>query len=342
MISGGATGGHLMPALAVARAFRAEDPTGAILVVGKAGGPEVTLVPEAGFELATVTMQGLDRDAPLKNLALPFLVPAALAQGISLVRRFRPDVVLGVGGYAMAPAVAAARLLGIRYVLAVFEAGGLANRLFRSGAAAACVSFPGDVERFVTRRTVFTGYPLRPGFVTRVPAVPPRHLLVMGGSQGARNINEAVWEALDGLLQRFEQVTHLTGAQGKARGGDLVRPGYAPIAFTSDVPALMAQADLVVCRGGVGTLAEVTAVGLPAVVIPGRFGGGHQEHNAAELASAGAALRLADQGLSGPALLAALDSLDGPRLTAMAAASRSLGRPDAARLIVQVLAEAAA
>lgn len=342
LISGGATGGHLMPALAVARAISAEDPSGAILLVGKSGGPEEKLVPEAGFQLATVPIRGLDRDAWPRNLALPAVIPAAFSKALFLVRKFRPDVVLGVGGYAMAPAVAAARLLRVPYVLAVFEASGLANRIFRAGAAAACVSFPADVERFVTRRTVYTGYPLRAGFVPRSPDIPARRLLVMGGSQGARRINDAVWSSLDGLLARFEEVVHLTGSQGEARAAELTRPGYRPLSFTADVAGLMAEADLVVCRAGVGTLAEVTAVGLPALVVPGTFGGGHQEANARELERAGAAVRIADADLTGETLLAALDGLDGDRLAAMAAASRGLGRPAAASLIVKVIREVAA
>src|SRR3981081_271180 len=117
LIAGGGTGGHLYPALAVARAFRAEEPDGALLLVGRAGGPEERLVPAAGFELATVSVRGLDRDAVWKNLALPAVIPAALRAGLGIVDRFRPDIVLGMGGYVMAPAVAAARIRGIPYVL---------------------------------------------------------------------------------------------------------------------------------------------------------------------------------------------------------------------------------
>src|SRR5213079_1619978 len=129
LIAGGGTGGHLFPALAVARALRAEfnsaqpggasahEPSGDVLLVGRAGGPEERVVPQAGFELATIRVQGLDRDAWWKNLALPAVLPAALRAGLRIVDRFKPDVVLGMGGYVMAPAVAAARMRGIPYVL---------------------------------------------------------------------------------------------------------------------------------------------------------------------------------------------------------------------------------
>jgi UDP-N-acetylglucosamine--N-acetylmuramyl-(pentapeptide) pyrophosphoryl-undecaprenol N-acetylglucosamine transferase len=339
LISGGGTGGHLSPALAIAQAFRAAHPEAELLLVGRVGGLEERVVPNHGIALETVRIRGFDRDAMLKNLALPVVLPSALAHGVRVVDRFRPDVVLGVGGYVMAPAVAGARMRGVPYVLQVSEAGGLANRLFRGGAAAACVTFPGDVEAFRTPRTVLTGYPLRPGFARRVPDAPARRLLVMGGSQGARRLNQAVWGALDELVGGFEEVVHLTGRQGEEEAARRVRDGYRPIAFTEEVPRLLAEADLVVCRAGVGTCAELTAVGLPMVVVPGTFGGGHQEHNAAELVEAGAAVRVADAELTPESLLATLRGLSADRLRSMAAASAALGRPAAADAIVRVLEE---
>jgi UDP-N-acetylglucosamine--N-acetylmuramyl-(pentapeptide) pyrophosphoryl-undecaprenol N-acetylglucosamine transferase len=151
-----------------------------------------------------------------------------------------------------------------------------------------------------------------------------------------------VWAALDVLLERFEEVIHLTGRQGETEAAALARPGYRPIAFSDEMPSLLAEADLVLCRAGVGTCAELTAVGLPAIVVPGTFAGGHQEHNAAELVRAGAAVRIADGELTPASLTAALRDLTGERLVAMAAASAALGRPDAAGAIVRVLEEVAA
>src|ERR671931_2274886 len=148
LIAGGATGGHLSPALAVAQAFRAEHPDGDLLMVGRAGGMEERLVPEAGFALETVHVRGLNRDQLLRNAVLPMVLPAAFARGARIVDRFRPDVVLGVGGQVMAPALFGARRRGVPYVLQVSESTGMANRMFRTGAAAACVTFPNDVERF--------------------------------------------------------------------------------------------------------------------------------------------------------------------------------------------------
>ena len=342
LIAGGGTGGHLFPALAVARAHRAEEPDAANLLVGRAGGPEVELVPAAGFELATVNVRGLDRDAVWKNLALPVLLPVSLVAAMRIVGRFHPDVVLGMGGYVMAPAVAAARLRGIPYVLHEKDVRpGLATRLFAGGAAAICTTLPGTESRLGGRRVLLTGVPLRDGFLPRTPGVPPRRLLITGGSQGARNLNQAVWSALDELCILFDEVVHVAGRQGVAGVAQHARAGYTGLVFTDDMPGLMARADLVVSRAGVGTIAEAAAVGLPMLLVPGTFGGGHQEENAAAMVEAGAAVRLGDSELNGASLIACLKSLDDKRLRAMGSAAAKVGRRDAAQRVLAVLHEVA-
>jgi len=330
-----------MPALAVAQAFRAEHPEAEVLMVGKAGGPEEQLVPAAGFDLLTVPIRGLDRDAAWKNLALPALVPLAARRGLGIVDKFQPDVVLGMGGYAMAPAVWAARRRRIPYVLHEKDVRpGLATRLFAAGAAVVCTTLPGTEALLPAGvKTELTGIPLRTGFTRRTPQAPARTLLVTGGSQGARRLNQAVWEVLPGLLERFETVIHLAGRQGAAEVERLVaqHPTYRGLAFTEDMPGLMAEADLVVSRAGVGTIGEVTAVGLPMILVPGTFGGAHQELNAQAVAAAGAAVSVPDAELTGGRLLAEVDALDPQMLRVMAAASSKLGRPDADRRVVRVL-----
>jgi UDP-N-acetylglucosamine--N-acetylmuramyl-(pentapeptide) pyrophosphoryl-undecaprenol N-acetylglucosamine transferase len=313
-----------------------------LLLVGRTGGPEERLVPAAGFDLATINIRGLDRDAVWKNVALPYLVPAALRAGLRIVDRFRPDVVLGMGGYVMAPAVAAARMRGIPYVLHEKDVRpGLATRIFAGRAAAVCTTLPGTEKRLTAHRIELTGVPLRDGFVPRTPDVPPRRLLITGGSQGARNLNQAVWSALDELTARFEVVVHVAGRQGAEGVKQHARPRYLGIAFTDDMQELMASADLIVSRAGVGTIAEATAVGLPMILVPGTFGGGHQEENAASMVGAGAAVRIADKELSGPGLVATITGLDDDRLRAMAKASSSTGRRDAAQRVLKVLHDVA-
>lgn len=342
LIAGGGTGGHLFPALAVARAFRAEDPEGAVLLVGRSGGPEERLVPAAGFELATVAIRGFDRDATWKNAALPLVIPAALRAGLRIVDRFHPDVVLGMGGYVMAPAVAAARLRGIPYVLHEKDVRpGLATRMFAGRAALICTTLPGTEKRLRGKKVELTGVPLRDGFVQRTPDVPPRRLLVAGGSQGARNLNRAVWSALDALCERFVEVVHIAGRQGAEGLAEHVRDGYRGLTFADEMPSLMAQVDLIVSRAGVGTIAEAAAVGLPMVLVPGTFGGGHQEENAAAMVEAGAAVRIGDAQLTGASLVATIESLDDAKLRAMATASAAAGRRDAAQRVLALLHDVA-
>ncbi len=313
-----------------------------MLIVGRSGGPEERLVPAAGFELATVSVRGLDRDAVWKNLALPAIIPASLRAGLRIVDRFRPDVVLGMGGYVMAPAVAAARLRGIPYVLHEKDVRpGLATRIFAGGAAVICTTLPGTEKRLGGRRVELTGVPLREGFTPHTPEVPPRRLLITGGSQGARNLNRAVWSALDDLCYLFEEVLHVAGRQGAAGVTEHAHARYRGMAFTDDMAGLMSHADLVVSRAGVGTIAEATAVGLPMVLVPGTFGGGHQEENAAAMVDAGAAVRLGDAALTGPSLVAAIKALSSEQLRAMAKASNTAGRRDAAQRVLRVLHEVA-
>jgi len=297
-------------------------------------------VPGAGFDLATVNVRGLDRDAPWKNLALPAIVPMALRSGLAIVDRFQPDVVLGMGGYVMAPAVAAARMRKIPYVLHEKDVRpGLATRFFAGGAAVVCTTLPGTGDRLNAKRVELTGVPLREGFLPRTPNVPARRLLITGGSQGARHVNEAVWGALDELLKRFEEVAHVAGAQGAEGIARHARPGYRGLTFIDDMPSLMGEADLVVSRAGVSTIAEISAVGLPMVLVPGTFGGGHQEENAKAMVDAGAAVRIADDDLKPETLVATLDALTPERLRAMAKASSASGRRDAAKRVLAVLHE---
>ena len=297
-------------------------------------------MPAAGFELATVNVRGLDRDAMWKNLALPGVIPLALRAGLRIVDSFRPDVVLGVGGYVMAPAIAAARWRGIPYVLHEKDVRpGLATRMFAGAAAAVCTTLPGTQNRIRAKRVVMTGVPLREGFEPRTPAAPARRLLITGGSQGARNLNQTVWAALDLLGERFLEVMHVAGRQGADGVARHSHPHYRGLTFVDDMQSLMGTADLIVSRAGVGTIAEATAVGLPMILVPGTFGGGHQEENAAAMVEAGAAVSIPDAKLSVNTLVSALDSLTPERLRAMATASAGTGRHDAAQRVLSVLKE---
>lgn len=286
-------------------------------------------------------IRGLDRDALWKNLALPYLAPAALLAALRIVDRFRPDVVLGMGGYVMAPAVAAARVRHIPYVLHEKDVRpGLATRFFARGAAAVCTTLPGTEKRLPG--SIRTGVPLREGFVARTANVPPRRLLITGGSQGARHLNEATWSALGSLVERYDEVIHVAGRQGADGVASQTHDRYTGLTYTDDMPGLMARSDLIVSRAGVSTIAEASAVGLPMVLVPGTFGGGHQEENALAMVHSGAAVRIGDDELTGERLLGTLAGLDSDRLRAMGRASAATGIRDAARRVLAVLREVVA
>jgi UDP-N-acetylglucosamine--N-acetylmuramyl-(pentapeptide) pyrophosphoryl-undecaprenol N-acetylglucosamine transferase len=211
--------------------------------------------------------------------------------------------------------------------------------MFAGSAAVVCTTLPGTEKRIRARRVVLTGVPLREGFVQRTPDAPARRLLITGGSQGARNINQTVWAALDELGRRYEEVIHVAGRQGADGVAQHSNAHYRGLTFVDDMQSLMGTADLVVSRAGVGTIAEVTAVGLPMVLIPGTFGGGHQEENAAAMVEAGSAVSIPDAKLTPDSLLATLDALTPERLRAMAEASAASGRRDAAQRVLSVLRE---
>jgi len=164
--------------------------------------------------------------------------------------------------------------------------------------------------------------------------------LITGGSQGARSLNHTVWAALDALGQRYEEVVHVAGAQGAEGVASHPHPRYRGLTFADDMQSLMRRADLVISRAGVGTIAEITAVGLPMILVAGTFGGGHQEENAEAMVEAGAAISIPDSKLTPETLLSALDSLTPERLRAMAKASAAAGHRDAAERVLDVLKEA--
>ncbi|MGH9863669.1 MAG: undecaprenyldiphospho-muramoylpentapeptide beta-N-acetylglucosaminyltransferase [Candidatus Acidiferrales bacterium] len=347
MIAGGGTGGHVFPALAVAAELRRRDPANELLFVGADAGLEARVVPAAGYPLRTLPVAGLKGvgwGAKLRSLAL---LPRSLWGSRRLLGEFRPQAVLGVGGYASGPAVLAAALRGIPTVL--FEPNaepGLANRLLLPFARAAAVTHQETAARF-GRKAVLTGSPARAEFfrVPRKEPKPPFTLLVFGGSRGALPINQAMVDALDALLASRVPLAfiHQTGE----RDLTAVRVAYARrginaevLPFINDMPERLAAADLIVCRAGASTVAELCAAGRAALLIPfPQAADQHQLRNAQALVRVEAAQLLEQSEVSGERLAAEIVALLGKpeRLAAMAEAARTLARPDAAARIADLL-----
>ncbi len=353
LIAGGGTGGHIIPALAVARQLAARH--GAeILFVGTERGLETRLVPEAGFALRLIDVGQLKNVSLMIRLRTLAGLPGSIAACKRLIREFQPGVVLGVGGYASGPAMAAA--LWLKVPAMAFEPNampGLANRLVGKRVQAAAINFPEAARWF--RHAEVTGVPVRPEFfAVKAPTAAAPHLLVFGGSQGARLFNIHMPAVLPALLAAVPGLTVLhqcglrhaesTLAACAASGGDPARWQVRP--FLDDMPACFAQAHLVMSRSGASTVAELAAAGKPALLVPfAASADEHQRRNAEAMAAAGAAVMLQEKDLDVPGkLLAALSGLlTAPeRLAAMAAAARSQAHSGAAERIADRLAALAA
>lgn len=346
LLAGGGTGGHLFPAVALAQRQLAGEPGSEILFVGTRRGIESRVLPELGFSLKTIDISGLVDKPLIGKLALVPQLLISVGQSLRILRQFRPDVVIGVGGYASGPVLLAARLFGYPTLIHEQNAAlGLTNRLLGRWVDRVCISFP-EMDCLLRRnRTVLTGNPLRSGMddCPPLPAGTP-HLLVFGGSRGARAINEAVVAMLP-HLEAFKgrlTIRHQTGEEDFAR----VRRGYIEagwdaegvVPFIVDMAEAYARSHLVVCRAGATTLAELTACGRPAILVPyPHAAADHQTANAQALASRGAALMLPQSELNGGLLAHLVKDLlaDRERLLGMAGAAWAMGKKGAAERILE-------
>ncbi len=356
LIAGGGTGGHLYPGIAVARELVARVKGAQVTFVGTAAGIEARVIPREGFALDVI------RSAGLKGKSLPALVrglgllPMGALDAWRVITRRRPSVVIGVGGYSSGPVVALAALRGIPTLLMEQNAmPGLTNRSLAWMVRAAAVTYDESVTFFGAKAFV-AGNPVRPEFFRHEEAhdghgSPPgtARVLVFGGSQGAHAINVAMVEAaprLAGSALRLA-ITHQTGA----RDLEMVREGYRragldarvePFLFAMDRE--MRSADVVVCRAGATTLAELTAAGRPSILIPlPTATDDHQRRNAEALVTQGAAAMLEQREMTADRLAGELLGLaaDAARQSRMGEAARRMARPDAARIIVDRVLELA-
>ncbi len=301
VITGGGTGGHLFPGIAVAEALRERFPGGEVLFVGAGRRMDARALERYRFSVATINCQGLKGKGVLARLRAMIELPIGLAQALALLRRFRPALVFGVGGYVTGPVLLAARLLGIPTCIHEQNSvAGLANRLLGRLVDRVCISIPGSEAYFPAHKTVLTGNPVRRELlVQRAESAPPQAgptLLVLGGSQGAHRLNTLVVGALSRCRQQLPAsvvVIHQTGRADE----ESVRSAYARAniqarveAFFDDMAAVYGAADLVVSRAGATTLAELAVRKKPALLVPYPFAAdGHQEKNGRFLVAAGAA-----------------------------------------------------
>jgi UDP-N-acetylglucosamine--N-acetylmuramyl-(pentapeptide) pyrophosphoryl-undecaprenol N-acetylglucosamine transferase len=355
LIAGGGTGGHLYPGIAVAEELRRRDAATEVSFVGTARGLESRVVPGLGYPLDLIRSAGLKGKAIgalLRGLAL---LPLSALDAWRVISRRRPDVVVGVGGYSSGPVLLLAALRRIPTLLMEQNtAPGFTNRVLAGWVGAAALSYDETLRHF-PRVGVVTGNPVRREFLDRggrdepPPADGRTRVLIVGGSQGARAVNDAMLAAAPALAPHAGTLllTHQSGERDLAR----VRDGYAAAGcpatvepFFHDMHARMLAADVVVSRAGASTLAELTILGKPMVLVPlPTAADDHQRKNARSLARAGAAEVIEEHDLGGDRLAATVLALaaDGGRRQRMGEAARALGRPDAAARVADRVAQLA-
>jgi UDP-N-acetylglucosamine--N-acetylmuramyl-(pentapeptide) pyrophosphoryl-undecaprenol N-acetylglucosamine transferase len=350
ILAGGGTGGHVIPALAIAQELQKKC-SAEVLFIGTARGLENRLVPAAGFPLQLVKVGALNRVDLATRLKTLLNLPRAVWESRRILSEFRANVVIGVGGYASGPAMLAAILSRIPTL--AFEPNvvpGFANRVIAPLVSAAAVHFKETARYF--RRAEVTGVPVREAFF-QIAGKSSRDakptLLVFGGSQGAHAINQVLIESVDSLRAGLPQIriVHQTGE----RDYNDAQAAYARLSgaveayrFIDDMPRFFARADLVLCRSGASTVAEIAAAGKPAILVPfPRAADDHQKRNAEALERAGSAIMLEESNLSRESLVESVISLmsEPARLERMSEATRKLSHRNAARDIADIAARLA-
>lgn len=356
---GGGTAGHVSPMLAMAdalgRKYRDTDVALDVLMIGTAEGMEATLIPDAGYRLATIEKVPMPRSLSADLVSMPFRLRKAIKQARALLREHQTQVVVGVGGYAATPVYLAARAEKIPVI--VHEGNvrpGLANKLAARFAVVVACAFentdlPGAIHVGMPMRTEISELPVGPTMKAEArnslgldPA--KTTLVVTGGSSGALNINNAIAGALDDLLATGAQILHLTGrdkVMTDEAGDPIKKRGYTQIEYIDGLGHVYQTADLIVARAGAGTVHEIAAIGLPSVLVPLPIGNGEQELNAAGLRESGAAIVVADQDFTSQWVATRLPDVlkDKPRLEYMAQTAKNLGITDAAETMATIITE---
>lgn len=352
VIAGGGTGGHLFPGIALAEEIVTRHPNNDVLFVGTERGLEARVVPQNNFKLELIKVSGLKRVGLLNLVRSLFMLPMAIFRSAQILRAYRPDVVVGVGGYASGPVVLAAWLM--RIPTAVQEQNalpGLTNKLLGRIVDVVFTCFPEAARFFPRKKVQMLGNPIRKALMENFLRNSAPHekfnLLVFGGSQGAHIINEKMIEAVPHLEPVRDRLTilHQTGS----REAEKVREGYAAqnadaevVDFIGDMSRAYQNADAIVCRAGATTLAEITVCRRAAILIPfARAADNHQEVNARSLVDAGAAVMITEAELTGERLAKELLELvqNPEKRRRMEKAAGMLGRPEASREIADVLVE---
>lgn len=346
LISGGGTGGHIFPAVSIANALRELDSEAQILFVGALGRMEMQRVPEAGYQIVGLPVRGFDRRHFLRNIGVLFDLCRSLIRARRIVRNFAPDVAVGVGGYASGAAMKVAARMGVPVLLQEQNGfAGVTNKLLKNDADVICVAYEGMERFFPKEKIILTGNPVRQNLLAptnlmcNTPSSPT--LLIIGGSLGARTINQAIAAGLGDLRDAGVRVIWQTG---KAYF-EQCQQAAAPYAgewlqctdFLTDMPMAYAQADLVISRAGASSISEICLLGKPAILVPSpNVAEDHQTHNAMALVNKDAAVLVKDVDASSSLVATALSLIkDTARLKTLREHALTMAQPDSARRIAE-------
>ena len=339
IIAGGGTGGHLFPGIAIAEAFLKKDRENEVLFVGTERGLEKRVLKELGYSLKTIDIEGIKGRSWKRSMQATFKIPGSMMQAYKIISKYSPDVVIGVGGYASGPAVLTARFMGIKTAIAEQNAlPGATNRILSRYVNKIFLSFPDRVQWFPKAKSVVTGNPIRASFAAvqemrKKKEEEPFQILIFGGSQGAHAINMAVLDAAAELKSSREKLkfVHQTGEKDVQE----IRDAYKRLNMNAEVhPFIMdmakayQEADLLICRAGATSVAEITAMGKAAILVPFPFAiHDHQTKNAEILVHAQAAIMIPEKDLSGRHLADTIEILIGNPATIedMSKRSKALG-----------------
>jgi UDP-N-acetylglucosamine--N-acetylmuramyl-(pentapeptide) pyrophosphoryl-undecaprenol N-acetylglucosamine transferase len=346
LIAGGGTGGHLFPGVAVAEELRAREPEAPVTFVGTERGIEARVLPKLGWDLELIRISGLKTVGLVGAIRGALRIPGALLQSRRLLKQLKPDVVIGVGGYASGPVVLMARLRGIPTAICEQNSiPGLTNKILGRVVRRVFLAFEESRRFFKPKKIVLSGNPVRRGLLAALAGEAAKHseprIFVCGGSLGATKVNDIASNALIALAKSATfTIVHQTGAAD----ADKIRARYADAGVSAEVHAFIdqmaqqyLQADVIVSRAGATTVAELAIAGKPAILVPYPFAAdNHQEINAREMADAGAALMYRQADLTPEILAETLRDLlaDPDRRAKMGSAMKSLARPGAAATVV--------
>ena len=355
IISGGGTGGHIYPAVAIANQLKAEQPEAEILFVGAKGRMEMTRVPEAGYKIIGLPIAGLQRRLTLKNLSFPFKVVNSVRAAHKIVKDFKPDAVVGVGGYASAPVLFAATSLGIPSLIQEQNSfAGITNKLLGKRVDKICVAYEGMYKFFPANKLVLTGNPVRKDIIgshtKRAEALTffnlnpdQQTILIIGGSLGARTINESTAANLNQIHEQGYQLLWQTGQPYHAKASEqtarFMNTGLKNFDFIQRMDLAYAAADVVISRAGALSISELSLAGKPAILVPSpNVAEDHQTQNALALVNHQAALLVKDAEAATNLYPTAFRLLaDKQQQQLLSANILKLGKPEAAKTIVQEL-----